>query len=82
MSKTKPPVDVNTLLAGYLSSGLAAYIRSSAKGYFDNPNSAESIDIICAATADALKQITANNPAGRATLRTFALALLDSEQPK
>lgn len=80
MPKTKPPVDVNAMLAGYLSTGLAAYIRSSAKGYFDDPNSSEAVDVICAATADALKQVTTNNPAGRATLRTFALALLDSEK--
>lgn len=70
---------IKDTLIKYLSVGFAEYIESTLPSYFDNPKSPESREIMLAGVAEALRQVTANDPTARATLRAFALELLETE---
>lgn len=71
--------EIKQTLTEYLSVGIAQFLETSMKGYFPNPASPDARDVMLAAVAQALRQVTENDPTARATLRTFALELLETE---
>lgn len=73
-----PPSSVQ-VLTHYLTAGLTEYIEVTLKSYFSNPADPEAREILLRATANALSEVTKNDPTHRATLRTFALELLEQE---
>lgn len=71
--------EIKQTLTEYLSVGVAQYLETSMRGYFPNPKSADAREVMLTAVAHALRQVTATDPTARATLRTFALELLETE---
>lgn len=70
--------EVKETLTNYLSAGIAEHLRVSVKGYFDDPASPEARGVMLTAVAHAIRQVTASDPTARASLRAFALELLET----
>lgn len=71
--------DPDNTLTDLLAAGIETFLKSMAKDYFCNPSAPQSRMVVLKATAIALRKLTASDPTARATLRTFALEILDTE---
>lgn len=78
MPNAMPP-DVRQTLTEILSVKFAQYLETSVREYFNNPTSADARDVMLTAVAHAVRQVTATDPTARATVRAFALELLETE---
>jgi hypothetical protein len=74
--------DIRENIKTHLRVSITTFLRDLAGRYFSNPTTSESRQVLIEANAEALHELTKDEPHGRAALATFATELQDKEQSK
>jgi hypothetical protein len=71
--------DVRDNIKKYLTVSIRTFLAELAGRYFRQPETAEARQLLLEANADALHELTQNEPHAAGTIQTFAAELLDKE---